>query len=353
MTKPSSPDTPTGRISPHRRLTTQSITMIDVARIAGVSAQTVSRVLRTPETVSPERRERVMAAIRETNYVHNAVASNLASSRSHTVAAIIPLISNSIFAGTVQGLTQELLPFGYQVIIGITEYDSAKEEDIVRSILGRRPHGIFLIGTHHSSMTRQLLENSGIPVVESWDWVTNPIDSLVGFSNRQALIDLQAHLAQAGYRNPVFCGVVTDGDKRAEERLKGFNHGLKKFFGHTSKRQVILHEPVYTMAMGRTFLHEARTRYPDADVLVFTSDVFATGALFEAQREGLRVPQDIAITGFGGYDFAGETNPSLTTVTLPVTEIGARAARLILQGTEGKRGCRIKVNFKLAPGGST
>lgn len=353
MIKHLAPDVTTGQTGTHRRLTTQSITMVDVARIAGVSAQTVSRVLHAPETVSPERRERVLAAIQQTNYVHNAVASNLASSRSHTVAAIIPQISNSIFAGTVQGLTQELLPFGYQVIIGITGYDSAKEEDIVRSILGRRPHGIFLIGAHHSTTTRQLLESSGIPVVESWDWVTNPIDSLVGFSNRQALIDLQAHLAQAGYRNPVFCGVVTDGDNRAEERLKGFNHGLTKFFGHRSKRQVILHEPIYTMAMGRTFLQEARQQYPDADVLVFTSDVFATGALFEAQRQGLHVPHDIAITGFGGYDFASETNPSLTTVTIPVTEIGARAAQLIIQGTEGKRGRRIKVDFELALGGST
>lgn len=353
MTKPSASDVPLSRAGARRRLNSQSVTMIDVARIAGVSAQTVSRVLSAPETVSPQRRELVQAAIRKTNYVHNAVASNLASSRSRTVAAIIPLISNSIFANTVQGLTQELLPMGYQVIIGITEYDSAKEEDIVRSILGRRPHGVFMIGTHHSGTTRKLLEDAGVPVVESWDWVTNPIDCLVGFSNRQALLDLLAHLAQSGYRNPVFCGVVTEGDNRAEERLKGFNHGLKTLFGHRGKRQVLLHEPIYTMAMGRTFLHEARTQYPDADVLVFTSDVFAAGAMLEAQRQGLRVPQDIAISGFGGYEFASETNPSLTTVSIPATEIGASAARLIINRTEGERKRRIKVDIQLTIGGST
>lgn len=353
MTKPSIANTTPGRAGTRRRMNSQSVTMIDVAHIAGVSAQTVSRVLSAPETVSPQRRERVMAAIRQTNYVHNAIASNLASSRSRTVAAIIPLISNSIFADTVQGLTQELLPMGYQVIIGITEYDSAKEEGIVRSILGRRPHGIFMIGTHHSGATRQLLENADVPVVESWDWVTNPIDRLVGFSNRQALLKLLEHLAQAGYKNPVFCGVVTEGDNRAEERLKGFKYGLKKLFGHRGDRQVLLHKPTYTMAMGRTFLHEARTQYPDADVLVFTSDVFAAGALLEAQRHGLRVPKDIAITGFGGYEFASETNPSLTTVSVPAADIGARAAQLIINRTESDRKRRIKVDVQLALGGST
>lgn len=335
-----------------KRLNTQSITMVDVARLAGVSTQTVSRVLSTPDSVSPQRRERVLAAIKDSNYVHNAVASNLASSRSKTIAAIIPLISNSIFADTVQGLTQALLPLGYQVIIGITEYDLTKEEHIVRSILGRRPHGIFIIGAHHTGATRHLLQTSGLPVVESWEWVADPIDFLVGFSNRQALVDLMAHLAAAGYRHPVFCGVVNDGDSRASDRLKGFNQGLKRYFGHTEKRQVILPRPDYAMSMGRSFLHESRSRYANADVLVFTSDIFAAGALFEAQRLGLRVPEDIAVTGFGAYDFASETNPSLTTVSIPAGEIGAAAARLIVNGSAGS-GRRVKVQAQLTLGGST
>lgn len=351
MSKTLSP-TGAGSPPPRRRMNTQSVTMVDVARLAGVSAQTVSRVLHSPDSVSVERRERVMAAIKESNYVHNAVASNLASSRSKTVAAIIPLISNSIFADSVQGLTQELLPLGYQVIIGITEYDPTKEERIVRSILGRRPHGIFIIGAHHTEVTRQLLEMSGLPIVESWEWVTNPVDFLVGFSNRQALLDLMAHLATAGYRRPVFCGVLNRGDRRANDRLKGFNEGLKKYFGLNEKRQIVLPHDGYSMSKGRAFLQLARDTYGDADVLVFTSDVFAAGALFEAQRQGLKVPDDIAITGFGAYEFASETNPSLTTVSIPAAEIGAIAARLIVHGpTGGSR--RTKVQATITPGGST
>lgn len=334
------------------RTRARSITMADVARIAGVSSQTVSRVLSAPQTVSAQRRERVLKAIQQTNYVHNAVASNLASSRSRIIAAILPLISNSIFADTVQGLTQELLPTGHQVIIGITEYDSAKEESIVRGILGLRPQGVFMVGTRHSEGTRALLQTAGIPVVEGWDQITEPIDGLVGFSNRQALLDLMAYLSHAGFRNPVFCGMMQDGDNRARERLQGFNRSLKTLFGHEERRQVLLRSNTYTMAQGRVFLHEARKRYPDADVLVFTSDLFAAGALLEAQRCGLHVPDDIAITGFGGYDFASETNPPLTTVSIPATEIGTAAARLILDNTADKRKRRVRVAVRLTQGGS-
>jgi LacI family gluconate utilization system Gnt-I transcriptional repressor len=334
-----------------KRLNTRSITMLDVAHLAGVSAQTVSRVLSDPQSVSEERRERVLLAIKETNYVHNLVASNLASSKSKTIAAIIPLISNSIFSETVQGLTQELLPLGYQVIIGITEYDRAKEEGFVRSILGRRPDGIFVIGTQHSQATRDLLKQSGVPVVESWEWVAHPIDYLVGFSNKKAMLDLLEHVFKAGYRKPVFCGVIKQGDSRAQDRLKGFEQGLKKYF-ECSGRAVILPDAGYSMFVGKMLLDTARQAYPDVDVLVCSSDIFAAGALLAAQRQGLRVPQDIAITGFGGYEVASQINPSLTTVAIPAGEIGSIAARLILQGASGKDR-RVKVEARLVIGGST
>src|SRR5690606_25967420 len=144
-----------------------------------------------------------------------------------------------------------------------------------------RPQGVFIIGAHHTDATRRLLETSGLPIVESWEWVTNPIDFLVGFSNRQALLSLMEHLAAAGYRRPVFCGVLNGGDRRARDRLKGFNEGLKKYFGIKDKRQIVLPHSGYAMSTGRTFLQEAKAAYRDADVLVFTSDVFAAGALLE------------------------------------------------------------------------
>src|SRR5690606_27967241 len=121
------------------RTGTNTITMADVAKVAGVSAQTVSRVLRHPEGSAPHIRERVLEAVKSTNYVQNLAASNLASNRSMTIAAVIPMISSSVFGETVQGLSNVLIPAGYQIIIGHTDYQEAREEALVRSLLGRRP----------------------------------------------------------------------------------------------------------------------------------------------------------------------------------------------------------------------
>ncbi|MCW8182898.1 LacI family DNA-binding transcriptional regulator, partial [Verminephrobacter eiseniae] len=176
-----------------RRFGTNSVTMADVARVAGVSAQTVSRVLREPDGCSPQTVERVREAIRSTQYVQNHAASHLASNRSMTVAAVIPQIAASIFAETLQGLSNVLLQAGYQVIIGHTDYSHEREEAVVRNLLGRRPDAFFLVGTHHTDAVRDMLVRAAIPVVESWAWTDAPIDQLVGFSNQAALAEAVAY----------------------------------------------------------------------------------------------------------------------------------------------------------------
>ena len=106
-----------------RRFGTNSVTMADVAKVAGVSAQTVSRVLRAPDGSAPHIRDRVLDAVRATKYVQNLAASHRASNRSMTIAAVIPVIQTSIFAETIQGLSNILVPAGYQIIIGHTDYN--------------------------------------------------------------------------------------------------------------------------------------------------------------------------------------------------------------------------------------
>ena len=319
------------------RAGTNTTTMADVAKVAGVSAQTVSRVLRNQNGSAPHIRERVLEAVRTTNYVQNLAASNLASNRSMTIAAVIPVISSSIFAETVQGLSNILVPAGYQIIIGHTDYLEDREEAIVRSLLGRRPDAFFLIGTRHTKSTKEMLRQAGIPVVESWDWVQKPIDQLVGFSNRDAIEELVAYVKGAGYERPAFVGMIQRGDDRAESRLKGYRDGIKQYFpGQEPKSVVVSHLP-YKMSSGSVLLHLARERYPECDVLMFSSDLFASGALLACQSLGISVPRDLAITGFGDYEIARELKPALTTVYVPSTQIGEEAAKSILQRINAAR----------------
>ena len=161
--------------------------MADVAAAAGVSMQTVSRALRFPDTVTRENRKVIDEAIRKTHYVHNLAASHLASHKSNTVAAVIPTLSASVFAETMQHFSDVLHDEGYRIFLGNTDYRLDREEEVIRSLLGRRPDGVFLIGAHHTRTSVTLLKRAGIPVVEGWDMTEKPIDRLVGFSNSAAI----------------------------------------------------------------------------------------------------------------------------------------------------------------------
>ena len=332
-----------------RRRKGSGVTMADVAAAAGVSMQTVSRALRFPETVTPERRKAIQEAIEKTHYVHNLAASHLASHKSNTVAAVIPTLSASVFAETIQHFSGVLHEAGYQIFLGNTDYRLEREEEIIRSLLGRRPDGIFIIGTHHSRGSISLLRRAGIPVVEGWDFIKKPIDRIVGFSNADAITAMVQHLVASGRRYIVFAGVVRKGDSRAAARRAAFKAEMEKIFPGEKPRIVISTEMSVEMKSGVELLRRALARYPEADAMMFTSDILASGALLGTQRIGITVPQRLAITGFGDFELARHLLPSLTTVAVPSAEIGRRAGQLLLGAMRDDVSSEniIDVGFKL------
>lgn len=339
-------DDPTRR-KPRRK--GSGVTMAEVAAAAGVSMQTVSRALRFPDTVTPDTRKLIDKAIKKTHYVHNLAASHLASSKSNTVAAIIPTLSTSVFAETIQHFSDVLHDGGYQIFLGNTDYQLEREEEVIRSLLGRRPDGIFIIGTHHSKKSTALLKRAGIPVVEGWDMTAKPIDRLVGFSNRAAIAAMVDHLVQSGRRHIVFAGVLRQGDSRAAERRDGFIAAMEGLFPAEKPRLCLTTDLPLEMASGGELLQHVRTLHPETDAIMFSSDILASGALLESVRLRIKVPKALAITGFGDFELARHLNPSLTTVAVPSAQIGREAGRLLLEGIRGNISDQklIDVGFKL------
>lgn len=325
------------------------VTMADVAAAAGVSMQTVSRALRFPDTVTLEKRRIIQKAIEKTHYVHNLAASHLASHKSNTVAAIIPTLSASVFADTIQHFSDVLHQAGYQIFLGNTDYSQEREEDIIRSLLGRRPDGIFLIGTHHTKTSTALLKRAQIPIVEGWDLSDKPLDRLVGFSNASAIDDMVDHLLETGRRHIVFAGVVRRGDSRAAERSSAFKAKIERVFPHEQARMTIETEMPMMMASGVDLLALALSKYPEADAVLFSSDILASGALLETQRLGIKVPQKLAITGFGDFELSQHLVPPLTTIAVPSARIGRQAGELLLEGMRGDTSFKniIDVGFEL------
>jgi LacI family gluconate utilization system Gnt-I transcriptional repressor len=194
-------------------------TLSAVARLAGVSSITVSRVVRLPNLVAPETRGRVDAAMRELGYVPNQVAGSLASARTSSVGVLVPTIANSIFADTVQGLSDELEPLGYAVILAQSRYDAAREDHMLAALLSRRPEAIIMVGSPATDDGARLLRRAGIPVAETWDLPAAPIDAVAGFDNYQAGVAVARHLVAQGRRELAFIG---GDDPRATRRWNGF-----------------------------------------------------------------------------------------------------------------------------------
>lgn len=324
-----------GEAGDRRRLTSRSTlrpTMSDVARHAGVAPQTVSRTLRTPHLVSRETYERVQRSIAATGYVPNLTASSLASNRSMTVAVLIPAISTSIFADVLHGLDEVLSPHGYHLFIGSTDYDLDQEEQLTRTFLGRRPDGFFIVGTAHTETTTHLLLQSAIPVVEGWSLTPNPIGSVVGFSNIAAVRAITQAVVEKGYRHPTFAGSIREGDTRAVERSKSFELAVRELLPGEPVRIVNAGAREVEFETGRELSRRVLAEHPETDVLMFSSDIFAAGALFEFQQSGVKVPEQLGVTGFGDFEIARHISPALTTVAVPNRAIGTEAGRLLLRG---------------------
>jgi len=323
-------------LPPSSEAFTGKATMVDVARHAGVSAMTVSRALKNDVRVSKATRERIDAAVNMLGYVLDQSAGSLSSGRTGFIAALVPSINNSNFSDTARGLTDVLEKSGLQLLLGYTDYSSEKEEKLVESMLRRRPEGMILTGGAHSDRSRRMLQNAGIPVVETWDLPNDPIDQVVGFSNGEAMAALVRTLAnQRGYRKFAYIGGTTERDTRGNQRKEGFLRALAEL-GLPQGRVISFGIPPISTEQGGQAVASVLDRWPDTEVVLCVSDLSAFGALMECQRRGLKIPGDVAIAGFGDYEISASCYPRITTVNVDCYGIGRLAAERVLRAIQGE-----------------
>ena len=310
-------------------------TMADVARRAQVSTMTVSRALNNPDRVSAEARGRILSAVDELGYLLDQSAGSLSSKRTGFVAAIIPSLNNSNFSETARGITDELDGTGLQLLLGSNDYSAEREERLVESMLRRRPEGIIVTSGYHNERTRRMLEKAGIPVVETWDVPDQPIDQIVGFSNADAMGLLVKTLASKGYQKFGYIGGTTERDTRGNQRRAGFMQALSQL-GLPAGRVISFGVPPITMEQGGQAVVSLLEQWPDTEVVVCVSDLSAFGAIMECQRRGIKVPDHIAIAGFGNYEVAACCHPRITTVDVDCYNIGRQAARRLHLAIKGE-----------------
>ncbi len=314
--------------------------MADVAARVGVSKMTVSRALNREgshsRSTSEVLRQRILKACQEMGYVIDQTARTFSSKRSGFVAALIPALNNSNFSDTAHGLTAALEGSGLQVLLGYTDYNTITEERLLRAMLSRRPEAVVVTGGSHTAATRKLLKAAAVPVVETWDLPSDPIEHTVGFSNAAAVGQLVRQLHGKGYRNIAFLGGVPESDARGADRRRGFEQAMRQL-KLDPKRNLSLGQAPVSMDHGAQGLAQLMLRWPDTDALVCVSDHPAFGALAECQRRGWKVPGRLAIAGFGGFEVAAASHPQITTVVVDCVAIGRTSGELLLRAIEAAR----------------
>lgn len=301
------------------------LTLADVALRAGVSPITASRALNRPEMVTQATRDKVMETVRAMGYVPNLLAGSLASSKSRLVAVLLPTIAHSLFASTVEAILSRLTDAGYQTLLGPTGYSPEKEDALLEAILGRRPDGIVLLGSLHTSASRARLAAVKMPVVEAWDLSAAPIDMQVGFVHEAVGEHIARHFHAKGYQR---FAVITVDDPRGRRRCAALLKQLTALGIHEVPVE-ILPLPA-TWLVGRLGLRRLFERGAAPQLVICSSDTLALGVMAEAAARGLKVPEELAVLGFGNISEAQHCHPALSTVSINAPQMGLHIAEALL-----------------------
>jgi LacI family gluconate utilization system Gnt-I transcriptional repressor len=327
-------------------------TIRDVAKLAGVSRMTVSRVVTDPDLVLPATRDRVNKAIADLGYVPDKAAGSLSSRKTGFIALMLPTLTNANFAAVAHGLTESLRDAGYHLLIAYTEYDMAEEERQLRNLLARRPEAIVLTGATHNRDATRLLLASDIPIIEIADLPSSPIEHVIGFSNLEVGRTAARYLIERGFTRIGAIAGSAEGeviDHRGEERLRGFEEELR--LSGRSTEAVLRHgRAPLSYAHGAEAVGVLLDKLPDTQAVFAVSDLSAVGAVMECQRRGLSVPGDVSIMGFGDFEIGAAINPPLTTIHVDFTQLGQRTGQAlidILRDGDPERPHRVDVGLRV------
>lgn len=315
-------------------------TIRDVAALAGVSHQTVSRVLNDQENVIRPTRERVLAAIRELGYVPNPSARSLSLNRLHTLGVVTTDISDYFFSQAIAGAEAEARRRDLFLIIGsLDEEAQGDERAYLRLMLERRVEGLIVAGPTHLEQDWLLHPLAHrLPIVAITSELALPEVSVVDVDNQRGGRDATLHLVEHGHRAVATVTGPLEW-RSARERLDGYREALR-IRGLEEDKLLVESCPDWRLESGR----EAARRLLDSGrpftALFAQSDLFALGAISEIRSRGLTVPDDVSVVGYDDIPVAQYLDPPLTTMSQPMRDVGALAVRLVVAQLGADGGAR-------------
>ncbi|WP_372572211.1 LacI family DNA-binding transcriptional regulator [Ruegeria jejuensis] len=294
----------------------------DVAKAAEVSVATVSRVLNAPDAVSPKTRERVEAAIRTLRFVPSAAARAINSGRTRFVGALVPTLDNAIFARFLAALEKTLGAHQLSLVVATTETDPGIEATKAKGLIDIGAEGLIVTGVSHSAEFHALIERTMLPTISTSYYDAASQMPTIGYDNAAAAQIALTHLAELGHRRIAVVHGPARGNDRTQARLSGLRAldlGL----------ELSRFETEISLRGGSAVVEDIFADNPRPDAILCLSDVVALGALFGLQGRGIAAPNDVSLMGIDDLPSSAVAVPALTTVHLPVTRMGKRAAEAL------------------------
>lgn len=307
-------------------------TMTDVARAAGVSQMTVSRVMRGTGYVSQPVRDSVMGAARDIGYVHNRLAGAQSTYDNPLIGVVVPTLHNRVFTEVLSGISERLTAHGLRPVFGVSEYRPDLEEAVALDLMSWRPRGLILAGVDHTDGLRAMIARSGVRTAEIMDSDGDAIDAAFGISHTDAGASMARHLIERGYRRIALVASLGGLDLRATRRLDAAravfaSEGVDVLASRLSSGPS-------SMEAGRRMTEALMERSDAPDAIYFANDDLAAGGLMHCLANGIDTPGTVALAGFNGLGFLDALPRRITTTVTPRYEIGVAAADWVAGSTQ-------------------
>jgi len=302
-------------------------TILDVAKLAGVSTATVSRVINSPEVVREKTREKVSGAMKLCNYKYNALARGFATKRSNTIGVIIPTINNQVFAESTRGVQDYADRNNIQVLLGNTYYRNGQEEKLIKTFREKQVDGLIITTTNPRGMILKPLVQEGVPFVLLYSTVKKGPVTAVGIDNFRGGYQATEHLIRLGHRRIAMIAGSFSISDRSLHRWHGYRQCLRD--NDIPYDSTLLTQTNYSLIEGKASVKKMLSLQNHPTAFFCSNDYLAIGVIKGARDLKLRVPEDLSVVGFDDIRIASYMTPELTTIRQPSYELGKLGAELL------------------------
>lgn len=316
------------------------MTIYDIAKEAGVSPSTVSRVINNKKGINEETRRRVQRLLQENNYIRNETARGLSMQSTKIIGILLEDIRISHHTESVYVIEQEMTRKGYTCITFSTGPTTQQRARCLQILEQRRVDGAILMGSmFETEEMAELLKThlSGIPVVIANGWLDLPNVYGVLVDEEHGVEDCVAYLSRMGYQRPAF--VRADGTPSTQHKLKGFLNGVSRL-GISKKEAVVCDgagngtNPAMTVETGKMVTERLVKGHPEIDSIIYAVDLLAVGGLARLEEMGIAVPERIGVMGIDNTLYGQICRPTLTTLDNRLVETSKNASRILLETLE-------------------